>query len=61
MCFDFGFLTECIMIKKNAAKQRRQYAWAIPRILYLSCGVPFPVWTPDNISGLISVVPWLLR
>ena len=36
-------------------------AWAMPCILYLSCGVPFPVWTPDNISGLISVVLWLLR
>ena len=36
-------------------------AWALPRILYLSCGVSFPVWTPDNISGLISVVLWLLR
>ena len=36
-------------------------AWSMPRILYLSCGVPFPVWTPDNISGLISVVLWLLR
>ena len=36
-------------------------AWAMPRILYLSCGVPFPFWTPDNISGLISVVLWLLR
>ena len=36
-------------------------AWAMPRILYLSCGVPFPVWTPVNISGLISVVLWLLR
>ena len=36
-------------------------AWAMLRILYLSCGVPFPVWTPDNISGLISVVLWLLR
>ena len=36
-------------------------AWAMPRILYLSCGVPFPVWTPDNISVLISVVLWLLR
>ena len=36
-------------------------AWAMPRILYLSCGVPFPVWTPDNISGLISVVLWLSR
>ena len=35
--------------------------WAMPRVLYLSCGVPFPVWTPDNISGLISVVPWLSR
>ena len=23
--------------------------------------VPFPVWTTDNISGSISVVPWLLR
>ena len=36
-------------------------AWAMPRISYLSCGVPFSVWTPDNISGLISVVLWLLR
>ena len=36
-------------------------AWAIPRTSYLSCGVPFPFWTPDNISGLISVVLWLLR
>ena len=36
-------------------------AWAMPRILYISWGVPFPVWTPDNISGLISVVLWLLR
>ena len=34
---------------------------AMPRILYLSCEVPFPVWTPDDISGLISVVPWLSR
>ena len=34
---------------------------ARPRILYLSCEVPFPVWTPDDISGLISVVPWLSR
>ena len=39
----------------------RTWEWAMPRILYLSCGIPFPVWTPDNISGLISVVPWLLR
>ena len=29
--------------------------------VYLSCGVPFPFWTPDNISGLISVVLLLLR
>ena len=36
-------------------------AWAMPRILCLSCGVPFPVWTPGNISGLISFVPWLPR
>ena len=34
---------------------------AMPRILYLSCEVPFPVWTPEDISGLISVVPWLSR
>ena len=33
----------------------------MPRILYLSCEVPFPVWTPDDISGLISVAPWLSR
>ena len=36
-------------------------AWAMPRILYLSRGVPFPVWTPDSIFGWISVVLWLLR
>ena len=36
-------------------------AWGMPRILYLPCGDPFPVWTPDNISGLISVVLWLSR
>jgi len=35
--------------------------WAMPRISYLSCGVPFPVWTHDDISGLILVVPWLSR
>ena len=35
--------------------------WAMPRILHLSYGVSFPVWTPDNIYGLISVVPWLSR
>ena len=35
-------------------------AWAMPRIFHLSCGVSFPVWTPENIS-LISVVPWLSR
>ena len=28
--------------------------WAMPHISYLSCGVPFPVWTRDNISGYIS-------
>ena len=33
----------------------------MPRILDLSWGVPFPVGTPDNISGWISVVLWLLR
>ena len=37
------------------------HAWAMPHKLYLSCGVPFPVWTPDNISGLISIVLWLSR
>ena len=35
--------------------------WAMPRTLYLSCGILFPVWTPDNISGLTSVVVWLSR
>ena len=34
---------------------------AMPRISYLLCEVPFPVWTPDDISGLISVVPSLSR
>ena len=25
-------------------------AWAILRVLYLSCEIPFRVWIPDNIS-----------
>ena len=25
--------------------------WTMSHLLYLSCGVPFPDWTPDNISG----------
>ena len=33
----------------------------MPRILNLPYGVPFPVWTPDNFSGLISVVLWLCQ
>ena len=35
--------------------------WAIPRTLYISCGIPFPVWTPDIISGLTSFLVWLSR
>ena len=31
-------------------------AWAMPHTSYLSCGIPFTVWTPGIISGLISVV-----
>ena len=34
---------------------------AMPRMLHSTCWIPFPVWTHDNISGLISVVPWLSR
>ena len=49
------FCTSCLCMKMLSFPFVR--AWAMPRILYLSCGVPFPVWTPDNISGLISVVP----
>ena len=37
------------------------HAWSMVCILYLSCGIPFQVWTPDNISGLMSVVVWLSR
>ena len=37
------------------------HTWAMPHILYLLCGFPFPVLTTDNISGLISVVMWLSR
>ena len=37
------------------------HAWAMLRILYLSCGVPFPVLKPDTISSLTSVVVWLSR
>ena len=36
-------------------------AWAMPRISYISCGVPFPVLTRDNTYGLTSVVMWLSR
>ena len=35
--------------------------WTMPRILYLSCGIPFPVKSPGIISGLTSVVLWLSR
>ena len=31
-------------------------AWAMPRILYLLFGIPFPAWTPGIIFGLTSVV-----
>ena len=31
------------------------------RIIYLSCGIPFPVKMPGIISGLTSVVVWLSR
>ena len=34
-------------------------AWTMPRIIYLSCGIPFPVWALGIISGLMSVVVWL--
>ena len=30
-------------------------AWAMPRILYLSWGIPFQVWTPGIISDLTGV------
>ena len=33
--------------------------WTMPLILYLSCGIPFPVKMPGIISGLTSVVVWL--
>ena len=31
----------------------------MPRLLNLSCGIPFPVKTPGIISGFTSVVVWL--
>ena len=31
------------------------------RILYLSCGIPFQVWTPDDIPGFTSAVVWQSR
>ena len=34
-------------------------AWTMPGALHLSCGIPIPIWTPDNISGLPLVVVWL--
>ena len=35
------------------------FVWAMPRILYLSCGIQFLILTPGIISGLTSVVMWL--
>ena len=35
--------------------------WAMPRMLYFSHGIPFPVGTPDTISSSRSVVVWLSR
>ena len=29
---------------------------AMLRTLYSSCGILFPLWTPDNISGLTSIL-----
>ena len=37
------------------------HTWSMPHIFYLSCGIPFPVWTPGIISGLASVMVWLSR
>ena len=37
------------------------HIWTMPRIFYLSCGIPFPVQSPGIISGLTSVVVWLSR
>ena len=34
---------------------------AMSHIIYLSCGIPFPVKTPSIIFGLTSVVVWLSR
>ena len=36
-------------------------AWAMPHVLHLSCGIPFPVKTPGIISRLTSVKVWLSR
>ena len=53
------FCTSRLYIKMSSFLFVR--TWAMLSILYLSCGVPFPVLTPDNISGLISVFLWLWR
>ena len=31
------------------------HAWAMPHILYLSCGIPLLVWTSGIISGLTKI------
>ena len=47
----------CLCLKMLSSMFVR--AWAMPRILYLSCGIPFLVWTPGIIFGLTLVVVWL--
>ena len=49
----------CLCMKMSSFMYER--ACAMPHTLYLSCGILFPVWTPDNISGLTSFLVWLSR
>ena len=47
-------MSSCLCLKMLSFMFVR--AWAMPLILYLSWGIPFLVWMPGIISGLISVV-----
>ena len=59
LSYTFKACTSRLCMKMSSFMYAR--ACAMPRTLYSSCGILFPLWTPDNISGLTSFMVWLSR
>ena len=59
LSYTFKACTSRLCMKMSSFMYAR--ACAMPRTLYSSCGIPFPLWTPDNISSLTSFMVWLSR